>query len=162
MYLSQDLCCLSLGLYRPCVCLPHSQCGLPCAVYYNKDYFGYSTSPACHPPVSPWSEFPSTLPPASKAHNPPRPVDLSSPPWLLAPSSPPWPISPLARPGSLIPQDPPWSGVEQPAPRNLTTPAAPRPSSSVRLLHSLGSSLVLCRSGSITALWIPASVAGTA
>ncbi len=35
----------------------------------------------CHPPASPWSEFPSTLPP--------RPVDPSAPPWPLAPSSPP-------------------------------------------------------------------------
>ncbi len=34
----------------------------------------------CHPPASPWSEFPSTLPP--------RPVDPSAPPWPLAPSSP--------------------------------------------------------------------------
>ncbi len=47
MYLSQGLCCLSLsGLYRPYVCLPRPQCGLPCVVDYNKDCFCYSTSPA--------------------------------------------------------------------------------------------------------------------
>ncbi len=56
-----------------------------------------------HPPALPWSEFPSTPPPASEARTPPRPVDPSAPLWLLAPSSPPWPGSPLAPPGSLVP-----------------------------------------------------------
>ncbi|KTF87732.1 hypothetical protein cypCar_00046815, partial [Cyprinus carpio] len=81
----------------------------------------------CHPPVSPWLEYPLTLPPASKLCTPPRPVDPSAPPWLLAHSSTPWPISPLAPPGSLVPPALPWSGVDHPAPWDSTPPTAPCP-----------------------------------
>ncbi len=85
----------------------------------------------CHPPASPWSEFSSTPPPASKAWTPPRHVDSPAPPWLLALSSLPWPICPLAPPGSLVPLSPSGSFIS--------------------------SSSVLCRSGSTTVIWIPIS-----
>ncbi len=117
----------------------------------------------CQTTSSHWSEYPLTLPQASKLRTPPQPVDLTTPPWLLAPSSLPWPICPLASLGSLIPPAPPWSVVDHPAPRYSTPPAAPRPSGSIRLLHPFGSSSVLCRSGSTVAIWITvsASVAST-
>ncbi len=81
---------------------------------------------SCHPPASPWSEYPLTLPPASGLRNPPRPVDPLAPPWLLAPSSPPWPGSPLALPGSLVPPAPPWSGIDHPVPRDPPGSTPPR------------------------------------
>ncbi|KAL0180935.1 hypothetical protein M9458_023341, partial [Cirrhinus mrigala] len=81
-------------------------------------------------------------------------VDPAAPLWLLAPSSPPWPGSPLAPPSSLIPPVPPWSGIDHPAPRDSTPPASPCPSSSIRLRHPSGFSLVLCRSDSNAAFQI--------
>ncbi len=76
----------------------------------------------CHPPVSPWSEYPSP----SEARTPPRAVDPVAPPQLLAPSPPPSPVDPSAPPGSLVPPAPPWSGVDPPSPLEASPLATPR------------------------------------
>ncbi len=72
-------------------------------------------------------------------------LDSASARWPFGSTMAPSSLCPLAMPGSLICPAPPWSGVDHPAPQDSTPPAAPRPSSgSVRLLHPLGSSSVLC------------------
>ncbi|XP_042570873.1 uncharacterized protein LOC122135491 [Cyprinus carpio] len=91
-----------------------------------------------------------------------QPNPEPSPPSLsllfLFTSSPPYPSRPLAPPGYLVPPALPWSGVDHPVPWDSTPPASPRPTGSVRLLQPLGSTSVLCHSGSAAAFQIHASV----
>ncbi len=95
----------------------------------------------CQSPSTSWLEYPLSPPPTYESRTPPRPFDPAAPPWLLAPSSPPWPVSPPAPPGSLVPPAPPWSVVDHLPLRDSIPPAAPRPSGSVRLLLSFGSTV---------------------
>ncbi len=90
----------------------------------------------CHPPASPWSEYPLTPPPASMLRTLPRPVDTSAPPWLLAPSSPPWPNCPLAPSCSLVPLAPMSQSSCASGLHSSGCASSLHPSGSVRLLLS--------------------------
>ncbi len=87
-------------------------------------------------------------PQASESLILPWPVDPAAPPRLLVPSSPPWPISHQLRSGPLVSLVPPWSVFDISPPRDSTSPAAPRPSGSVRPILPSESTLVLSCSSS--------------
>ncbi len=67
---------------------------------------------------------------------------------------------PSAPPQSSVIPAPPWSVVDHPPPWDSTPPATPRPSGSVRLLHPLGFSSVICRSSSALVCRRPSTASG--